>query len=356
MATESSGEYPLADEPQYTRYAGNNSNPAPQAIPVYMPTQQQPPKKRWSLIRFLFRTAITLIFLISIGANIYFASLFTDGIYADTYHMGADMKHQLALIELNDTIDMNTAEYFRKALQKAHDDESIKGIILVINSPGGEVTPSDMITENILRVKEHANKPVYAVIEQVGASGAYWVASAADTIYGQQHSVIGSIGVIYVNMVLEEALRNKLGVDPVVIKSSRSPHKDQGSPFRKPSEEEILDIQADLDTIHRDFVETVMQNRNLTSDQVWELANGDVFDGPESLAHHLIDKLGVLQDAISEMSDDLGLADPTIIIYRQHTSFQEMLAARRQTELFNLQHQFDALIRKPRIQAIWLGH
>ena len=108
----------------------------------------------------------------------------------------------------------------------------------MVNSPGGQVVPSAMINKYICDFKAESKKKLYVSMQQLGASGAYWAAAAADKIFAQTNSSVGSIGVIYLNLVLEKTLREKLGIEPIVIKSSRSPYKDRGSFFRMPTDQE----------------------------------------------------------------------------------------------------------------------
>ena len=280
------------------------------------------------IIRYIFIS----MFVISVITNFYLVLLLSGGMTERTYRAG-DETQRIALISLGGVIDMQSAEQLRLMLLRAEEDETIKGVVLVINSPGGMVAPSNMMLHYIQEFKENTGLKVYASIQQLGASGAYWAAMAVDKIYGQTNARIGSIGVIYMNMVVEKALKEKLGINPVIVKSTRSPYKDHNSPFRQPTDEEILDIRKELDTIHARFVEVVRKGRNLDEDAAWALADGGVHDGPASLEKNLIDEIGFLDDVIDDLADSLGIKEPHVVRFVQPPTLREMLMARYPTPL-----------------------
>src|SRR4051812_29670584 len=138
---------------------------------------------------------------------------------------------RIAILELNGTIDDD--QQFIKDLRDFRKDGSVKGYIVSINSPGGVVAPSQSIYHELKRVRQEDKVPVYAVIGGVGASGGYYVALGADSIFAEPGSMTGSIGVI---MEFPDAsgLMQKVGVQMQVVKSAE--HKDIGSPFRPMTE------------------------------------------------------------------------------------------------------------------------
>ena len=193
---------------------------------------------------------------------------------------------------------------------------------------------------------------------QVGASGAYWAAAATDKIFAQTNSTVGSIGVIYINLVVEKALKEKLGVEPVVIKSSRSPYKDKGSLFRVPTEQEKMEIIEDIDRVHLRFVQVVSDGRNIPIDEAWKLATGDVFDGPEAIENKLIDQIGFLDDAIDDLADTLNIIDPMVIKYSEPPTFKELLSASANSleNPLDIRSQLDKWAASPKILALWTGN
>jgi len=328
---------------------------APRPIPVYA-AQAPPPKKGSgpSAIMWLLRIIFTFIFVCSLILNAYLLLIISLDIREEVYRPGKGA-NKIALIDLAGAIDMDTAEQMRTTLQWAEEDSLVKGVIIVVNSPGGAVAPSNMIKKYIDDFQIRSHKKVYASIQQLGASGAYWAIAGADKIFAQENSLVGSLGVIYMNFIVEDTL-NKLGVTPVVIKSSRAEDKDRNSMFRLPSEQEKAEILNDLDVIHQRFVDVVSKARGLNESQVWEFATGDIYDGPESREKNLIDSMGFLENVIDDMSSAVSLQNPPVIRYKQAPSLFGMLVqAAEQDDPLDIHKQLEKLAMTDRIQALWLG-
>lgn len=361
----------------------NSTGPAagepPQPIPLYMPPHPPGP----SVLARIFKSLMVSVLVLSVLFNIYIAIILVARMQqpmpVEEVEYRPGLKEQkIALIGVAGLINMDAAEEFRKALRHGADDDNVKAIVLVINSPGGQVAPSAMmyryvkqfIAEQKQLARENRDNPddqssqtvyqpkkLYAIIQQVGASGAYWLAAAVERIYAQESAVVGSIGVIYVNLVLEEALNEKLGIQPVVVKSSRSPYKDKGSPFRQPTETERIEIRQDLDIIHTRFVKAVSGGRRLSEEKAWALANGDVYDGDEALKNRLIDRVGFLDDVVDDLAKELELAEPMIVRYAKPKTLTQLLTKAQGSfaPSLDIRRQIEEFASTPRIQALWLG-
>ena len=153
---------------------------------------------------------------------------------------------KIAIVEVEGTISNskssslletteNPVSLFTQELNMAADDSRVKAVVLRVNSPGGTVSGSDAMYQMLLRFKAKTHKPVVASIQEVGASGAYYVSCGADKIVAQPTSLVGSIGVIFETFNLEGTM-TKLGIEPENYKSAA--HKDIGSPFREPTADE----------------------------------------------------------------------------------------------------------------------
>lgn len=177
-------------------------------------------------------------------------------------------------------------------LEKFGKDDSIKAIVLRIDTPGGGVGPSQEIFEKVRSVRK--KKTVVASMGSMATSGGYYVACAAEKIVANPGSLTGSIGVImhFTNM---EDLFKKVGLRASVIKSGR--YKDAGSPFRDMTKEERELLQALIDDVHEQFVEAVSEGRGLDKERVIEVADGRVFTGRQALKIKLVDELGDLDHA-----------------------------------------------------------
>jgi len=356
MAEQNSNQRPALEDvfPQAAR------RPAvAKAVPVYMPPGGgENPRRRRSLWGTLFTSLLFFVLLFSIGLNLWLGMVFLM-MRPDVYRAG-EGPDTIALVPIDGMIDMEMAEQVRRMLKKAAEDETVKGVVLVVNSPGGQVAPSNMINNYVKQFrKRHPQRKVYVSIEQLGASGAYWIAAAAEKIYAQENSMVGSIGVIYHNFVVKDALEQKLGIVPVVIKSSQSPHKDESSPFRMPTDDEKVEIQGDLDTVHKRFVEVVSEGRGLAAETVWPLASGQVWYGTEAQQKKLVDAVGFLDDAIDDLTADLSLEDPTVIRYTEPKSPLGALlggnSSSQALDALDVHKQFDRWATTPKTQALWLG-
>jgi protease-4 len=182
-----------------------------------------------------------------------------------------------------------------RQIKKYGDDNSVAAILLHVDSPGGGVAVTQEIYDEIVRVRMEKDKPVIVSMTTVGASGGYYLSCAADYIVANPGTLIGSIGVIVQYPVIDELL-DKVGVDYETVKTGEV--KDFGSPFREPTDRDRRMMQAAIDDVYEQFVQAVMEGRNLTREEVLELADGSVFTGRQALNLGLVDELGSFQEAI----------------------------------------------------------
>jgi protease IV len=196
-------------------------------------------------------------------------------------------------------------------LKKFGDDSSIKAIILHVNSPGGGVAASEEIYREVKRLREEKKKRVVVSIETVGASGAYYVASASDKIYADQGSIVGSIGVIaewmnYGDLLKWAKLKN------VVLKTGE--FKDTGNPARDLTPSEQAYMQALIDNMFGQFVKAVADGRGKKFEDVKAIANGKVWTGEQALSMKLIDGVGDFETAVADTAKSVGIkGEPTLV-------------------------------------------
>ncbi|HTG83006.1 MAG TPA: signal peptide peptidase SppA [Geobacteraceae bacterium] len=209
----------------------------------------------------------------------------------------------------------------REALKKAEEDEDLAGVIVRINSPGGTVTASDIIRHDILAFKERKRVPVYACIVSIGASGAYYIATAADSIVAHPTAITGSIGVLLLKFNVE-GLLDKVGVREQTIKSGDK--KDILSPFRATTPEEQRLVQAIIDQLYERFLDVVVArpHNSLSREELKPLADGRIYTAPQALAAKLIDKTGYLDDVIADMKKQLGADKAQVVIYYRPGSYK----------------------------------
>lgn len=222
---------------------------------------------------------------------------------------GMGIGGRIALLKVNGVIT-DDAELLEQ-IRAFRDDPTVKGYVVQINSPGGVVGPSQSIYEELRRLRDEEEQPVVAAIGGVGASGGYYVALAADTIYALPGSITGSIGVI-MEMPDASELMGKVGVRMNVIESAE--HKDVGSPFRPitPGDRQILgELVSD---VYSQFVDVVARERKLDPAVVRQVADGRILSGRQAQQRGLIDRLGNVNDAMSAAGRMAGLGDDPRVV------------------------------------------
>jgi protease-4 len=196
-------------------------------------------------------------------------------------------------------------------LKKFGDDSSIKAIILHVNSPGGGVAASEEIYREVKRIRSEKKKRIVVSIETVGASGAYYVASASDKIFADSGSIVGSIGVIAQWMNYGDLLKWAKLKD-IVIKTGE--FKDTGNPARDLTPAEQAYMQSLIDSMFGQFVKAVSDGRGLKYDDVKSIANGKVWTGDQARSMKLIDSLGDFQTAVDDTAKSVGIkGEPTLV-------------------------------------------
>jgi protease IV len=193
-------------------------------------------------------------------------------------------------------------------IRQAQNDPTIKALVLRINSPGGSAAASDEIARE-LRAFRRSGRPVIASMSDVAASGAYWVATAADKIWASQSTMTGSIGVIFEVTRLDE-LYQKIGVQVDVVKSG--PFKDIGSSARGMTADERRILQGMVDDVYDQFVTQVADGRKMKKEDVKKLADGRVWTGRQAKELGLVDELGNLYDAVNDAAKIAGLKSWTV--------------------------------------------
>lgn len=189
-------------------------------------------------------------------------------------------------------------------------DDSIRAIILRIDSPGGGVGPSQEIYREVMRTRK--TKKVIASMGGVAASGGYYIAAAADKIVANPGTITGSIGVIMEYVRVDELLK-KLGVSLEVLKSGE--FKDIGSPNRKMTEREEELIQGLLSDIRGQFVRAVAEGRGLSVKKVDEIADGRIMSGARAKELGLVDRLGNFRDAVELAKKMAGIKGQVRLVY-----------------------------------------
>ena len=239
-----------------------------------------------------------------------------------------DGKHT-ALINVHGTIEATgdaSAEKINGALQSAFGDKGTAGVIMRINSPGGSPVQSGIVHDEIRRLRsKHPDIPLYVVVEDLCASGGYYVASAADKIFVDKASIVGSIGVLMDGFGFTGAM-DKFGVERRLLTAGTN--KGFLDPFSPQDEKQKAHAQVLLGEIHRQFIEVVRKGRGTRLKETPEMFSGLMWTGSQSIAMGLADDLGT----VDSVARDLIKAD-TILDYSVKENIAERFAKRLGAEM-----------------------
>jgi len=198
-----------------------------------------------------------------------------------------------------------------KQLKQFADDDSIKAIIIHVNSPGGGVAASEEIYREVKRIRDEKKKRIVASIETVGASGAYYVASATNKIYADKGSIVGSIGVIAEWVNYGELLK-WAKVNAITMKAGE--FKDTGSPTRDMTPAEREYFQGMIDNMHTQFIQAVAEGRHAKPEEIRAIANGKVWTGEEALPLKLVDELSDFEGAVKDTARAVNISgEPSLV-------------------------------------------
>ncbi|KAB7705897.1 signal peptide peptidase SppA [Bacillus aerolatus] len=232
-------------------------------------------------------------------------------------------------------------QQFMKKLDKVQEDQSVKAIVLQVNSPGGGVVESAQIHDKIREIKEKTKKPVYVSMGSMAASGGYYISAPADKIYASPETLTGSLGVIMQSVNYSELAKN-YGVDFVTIKSG--PHKDILSPTRKVTEEEKKILQSMINNSYNGFVDVIAKGRGMSKEQVKKIADGRIYDGRQAKELNLIDGFGYLEDTVEALKKAENLKGAQVITYESNSGLPSFLTMKAQ-QLLGGNEEINALMK-----------
>jgi len=282
-----------------------------------------------------------VVFVLAMG-GLFFISL-VSLIFSQTDDESAGTTgERVAVVELTEPI-IDSQEIVRQ-FKKYRENRSVRSIIFRVDSPGGGVSASQEIYEEVRKTRQ-SGKPVVVSMGSVAASGGYYVSCGATTIVANPGTLTGSIGVIFQFLHFSE-LMNKIGIDASTFKTGK--FKDIGSPFRKTTEDEKKFFDQLLEDVYDQFVAVIAKERKLDRKVVLGYADGRVFTGRQAREYGLVDTLGTYEDAVSiaaKLGDIKG--KPKVVKERKLKSFMERLMGETVSELASLKHE---LLSQPVLQ------
>ena len=350
----------------------------PAAAPVTYVQMPAEPRKR-SGVRTFFRVVFWMVLASSIMTN-----LFLMGLLAQTLADEAEMsrvvldegnaKQTVAVYRVAGLLDHGAVTAFREFCDEVAADKDVRAIVLRVNSPGGGVASSNQIHQ-MVKALQSAGKPIVVSMGAMAASGGYMISCSADRIIAEPTTVTGSIGVIMSWLVLEGTL-DKIGVEPVVIKSTDADYwKDDVSLMHLPDERQVAYLRDILDEMQAQFAASVRAGRGdklpeppdapPAADGAMlvefdpdanEPLNGKVYLAGEAMRLGLIDEIGYRHDAIDRAAKLAGLDDPHVVAYRHRPPglLKVLFGAERQgavSEGIDLVED----LQTPKFEAKWLA-
>lgn len=345
--------------------------PEPQQAPPsptpagYPPPWWVRPPRRSFLARF-FRVLIVLLFVLSVLLNIEMALLLVaerSGSMSSTRLVDGKDDQIVAVYQVTGMIDGKAAGDFGMFYRMVRDNKDIKAVVVRINSGGGGVSSSDQIQETVKAIRETLGKPVVVSMGGVAASGGYYIAAPADEIYAEPTTITGSIGVIVAWPVAKELMK-KIGVEPIIIRSTHSEDwKAKENFFEAPDEKTLANLKAMLDSMQERFEQVVKDGRGEKVDpdkmpavvraklEKNEPFNGKVYTADEAKALGLVDEIGYLGNATAAAAKFAGLSEPRVVQYTRRPGLLTTLLATAEAQRIDAKLLDD--LTSPRFLMLW---
>jgi protease IV len=298
-------------------------------------------RKRWTALAIAAALFIISVLVNAVGILLSdksetwsknWLSLMEDSFSEEVIEDGDPLK-KIVVLEVNGVIeDTGEAETFfsssfynhqafLKMIKQVKEDDSVKAIVLRINSPGGGVVESAEVHNQLLKLKKETKKPIYVSMGAMAASGGYYIATAGDKLFASPETITGSIGVI-MQSINYEGLAKKYGVELVTIKSG--PYKDIMNPARKMTDAEQEILQRLINQSYEGFVDVIVEGRKLSEEAVRKLADGRIYDGRQAKALQLIDEFGYLDDTIAALKKEHRLSGAQVVKYVSDTPWSSL--------------------------------
>jgi len=332
-----------------------SQSPEPIPEPVQNQSATKPRKKRtgwrifWGIVLAMSVLANILLFVMLIAVVAVFATG-RRGVFTEEVIKEGPRTAKITVINVEGIIDDKQARDVWSQLKSAKKDKWVKGLIIRVNSPGGLVSSSDQIYNELLKYRSETGN-----MRGIAASGGYYTSVGCDKIIAEPTVITGSVGVIMGYLVLQELLEEKLGIQPIIEKSGLK--KDWPSSFQMPTEEQRQYLQDKLiKPAYERFVQVVADGRGeLSLDEVKALADGSIYNTAEALEEKMIDGIGYIDDAIEMVLAMAEIEKAQVVEYRKPFSFSDFITSRGKNALGI---DRDALyeLSSPRLLYLWNGY
>jgi protease IV len=302
----------------------SNGAGAGEPQPIIIQTAAPHPARGWLTRLLLIGLTVSLVLNLSMYSS--YREYFTSGgTVTERFHAGeSTADDKIAVIRIRGTIMPPFTERILKAVQRAKDDAKVKGVVLVIDSPGGLVADSHEIYHRLVELRK--DKPIFVSMKRLAASGGYYVAMAAGEqgkIYAEPTTWTGSIGVIIPRYDMTK-LSEKFGVASQPLKTG--PYKDALSPFRELSNDERSLWESIMNDSFERFLTVIADNRkDLDYEAVRKLATGQIYTADDALAKRMVDAIGYEDEAIEGLKQHLGLEQARVVRYDFRRDLTQLL-------------------------------
>ena len=319
-----------------------------------------PPRRRW--FSWLLVGLLGMSLVLNMGQLLMLVVFFSGSDSSssgpiESHHSGDRLaRDKIALVDITGTIMPPFTERILETIDAIEDDDDVKGVILVIDSPGGLVADSHQIYHRLQQLRKKKQVPVYVSMARMAASGGYYVAMGAGPdgkIYAEPTTWTGSIGVIIPRYNVSE-LATEYGVRSEPL--TTGPFKDALSPFREMTAEERVVWEEILDDSFQRFQGVILDGRgNLDETQVQALATGRIFTADQARENGLIDQIGYLDEAIDDLKIKLGLRKANVVRYSHPLSLSELLfgSAQARQQADPLHHLLEAGVPRAMYYCGW---
>lgn len=346
-------------EPQGTapEQAHPQGPPPAYTPPPYRMDRARPRVSGWRILWGVFFGLSVLanigLFIMLLGLIAFFAAGRTS-LFQEVVLREGPRDSRIVVVDIAGVMYDEQANSVYQQLQEARKDRNVKGLIVRVNSPGGTISASDQIYQQIRRYRQEKGKPVIAFMQGVAASGGYYASVACEEIVAEPTAITGSIGVLTGHFVFGELLENKLGILPVF--QTMGEKKDWPSSFRPPSDQELEYIRERLlKPAYDRFVEVVEEGRKeaLSHSQVLQAADGSIFVAQQAMEAGLIDKVGYLDDAIDRIKSKAGIQRAEVIAYRRPFSWFNILEAKANAKTLRFDRTTLYELGTPEVLYLW---
>ncbi len=333
----------------------NEAGGRPAAPTVIVQTQPQNVWNTWALRLVMIALGISIMANIGMFASFqeYFAKAEPP---QEAYHSGDKLaRNKIAVLSMSGTIMTPYTERLIDQIKAAEKADDVKGVLLVVDSPGGLVADSHEIYYRLKKLSD--KKPVYVQMKRIAASGGYYIAMGAGPnakIYAEPTTWTGSIGVIIPRYDVSK-LAEKFGVDSVPLKTG--PFKDALNPFREMQDDERKVWENILAQAFEQFREIIDTNReNMNAEQVMAIATGEIFTAKDAKAKGLVDEIGYEEDSLEALKTKLGLSSVRVVTYTHPITALDILlgATAKDTPASHWKAVMEASVPKALYYCSWL--